>query len=294
MSLTTNRNQLVKMAVNTSVDHPRIKGYRGGFDGRARICVGTGGVTYSHAIGDPCMDLAGDHVEPGVSMANSKDGENHAVETLSCVGNEVKILSGEAKGAKGIVTGTHGGIDHTMAWFPADVIEKLDGTESFLIKTHGQGLKVMETPDVFYMNLDPELFELMDLETDEEGNLLFPVAAVIPAFLMGSGTGSSTMMEGDYDIMTQDPEANEKFGLNKLRFGDFVAILDHDSEFGPHYKKGAVTVGVIVHSDSFTSGHGPGVTVLASSKEGKIRPVSKGKTNLADYARELLSIRNDQ
>lgn len=291
MNLTTNRNQLVKMAVNAQVDHPRIKGYRGGFDGRARICVGTGGVTYSHAIGDSCMDLAGDHVEPGVSMANAKDAENHAVETLSCVGNEVKILSGEAKGFKGIVTGTHGGIEHTMAWFPEAVIEKLDGTESFLIKTHGQGLKVMETPDVFYMNLDPELLNLMDLDVDEEGNLLFPVAAVIPAFLMGSGVGSSTMMEGDYDIMTQDPEANEKFGLNSLRFGDFVAILDHDSEFGPHYQKGAVTVGVVVHSDSFTSGHGPGVTVLATSKTGKIKPVCKGKTNLADYAEELLAIR---
>lgn len=291
MSLTINRNQLVKIAVNAQVDHPRNRGYRGGFDGRARICVGTGGVTYSHAIGDPCMDIAGDHVEPGVSMANAKDGENHAVETLSCVGNEVRILSGEAKGAKGIVTGTHGGIDHTMAWFPPEIIEKLDGTESFLIKAYGQGLKVMETPDVFYMNLDPDLLDLMDLEVDPDGTLVFPVAAVIPAFLMGSGVGSSTLMEGDYDIMTQDEEANEKFGLNRLKFGDFVAILDHDSEYGPHYHKGAVTVGVIVHSDSFTSGHGPGVAVLATSKNGKIRPVSAGKTNLADYTADLTDLR---
>lgn len=178
MSLTINRNQLVKIAVNAQVDHPRNRGYRGGFDGRARICVGTGGVTYSHAIGDPCMDIAGDHVEPGVSMANAKDGENHAVETLSCVGNEVRILSGEAKGAKGIVTGTHGGIDHTMAWFPPEIIEKLDGTESFLIKAYGQGLKVMETPDVFYMNLDPDLLDLMDLEVDPDATLSLPDVSV--------------------------------------------------------------------------------------------------------------------
>lgn len=281
--LKQNREQLVKMAVNAGVDHPRIKGYRGGFDGRARITLGTGGITYSHAIGDPCMKIAGDHIEPGVSMANSSRDENSAVETFSCVGNEVRILNGPAKGAKGIVTGTHGGVDHTMAWFAPEVIDQLEGNESFLIKTYGQGLKTEEAPDVFWMNIDPDLLDAMPAGADDQGVVEFPVVTVIPAFLMGSGLGSSTVMTGDYDIMTQDPKANEKFGLNDLRFGDFVAILDHDSTYGPHYKEGAITVGVIVHSDSFTSGHGPGVTVVATSENGKIRPVIDPEANLKNY-----------
>ena len=283
MKLTMNKGALVKMGVNTKVDHPKMKGSWHGYDGRARMTVGTGGITWSHAIGDSCMKIAGDHVEPGVSMANPGGSENTAVQFLSCVGNRVRVLNGDAKGALGIVTGTHGGVDHTMAWFAPEDLKKMDGSENFLITAYGQGLKVSETPDVFYMNLDPDLAEAMELEADEQGNLIFPVAAVIPSFLMGAGLGSSTLMTGDYDIMTQDHEANEKYGINKLRLGDFVAISDHDCENGPHYKEGAVSVGVIVHSDSFTSGHGPGVTMLATSAKGKIKPVLSDKANLADY-----------
>ena len=60
-----------------------------------------------------------------------------------------------------------------------------------------------------------------------------------------------------YDIMTQDKAENRKFHLDALCFGDLVAIQDHDNHHGPHYLKGAISIGVVVHSDSFTSGHGP-------------------------------------
>lgn len=277
-----NKDQLVRMAVNAQIDHPRIKGYRGGFDGRARITVGTGGITYSHKLKDSCMNIAGDHIEPGISMANKSDGENHAVEILSCIGNPVKIINGPMKGKTGYVTGTHGGIDHTMAYFEPEVLEELYGNETFLIKTYGQGLKLLDHPDVFMMNIDPTLLEVIPVK-EEGDSIVWPVVTTIPAFLMGSGLGSSTMMEGDYDIMTQDKEANKKYGIDKLRFGDFIAISDHDSTYGPHYKEGAVTIGVIVHSDSFTSGHGPGVTVVATSKNGKIIPVKDEEANLKNY-----------
>ncbi|UNT96150.1 DUF4438 domain-containing protein [Allobaculum mucilyticum] len=278
-----NKDKLVSMAVNANVDHPTIRSYRGGFDGRARITLGTGGITYSHAIGDNCMDLAGDHVEPGVSMANPDSGQNAAVQTFSCVGNVVTCLSGPAAGAQGFVTGTHGGVEHAMGWFAKEDLEKMQGDERFMIRTCGQGMKVEETPDVFWINLDPDLLEVMDLKIDEEGKLVFPVVTILPPYMMGSGLGSSSLMSGDYDIMTQDKEANEKFGLNNLRFGDFVAVLDHDSTYGAHYKDGSVTIGVVVHSDSFTSGHGPGLTVVATSENGAIKPVVDEEANLRRY-----------
>ena len=53
-----NRDKLVKIAVNGQVDHPRMKGFRVGYDGKGRMPIGTGGITYSHAIGDSCMELA--------------------------------------------------------------------------------------------------------------------------------------------------------------------------------------------------------------------------------------------
>ena len=92
MKLNTNEQELVEIAVNGSVDHPRMRGFYTGYDGKGRRCVGTGGITYSHAIGDNCMQVAGDHVEPGVSLRNPEDGRNHALETLACVGNPAKII----------------------------------------------------------------------------------------------------------------------------------------------------------------------------------------------------------
>ena len=267
MKLNTNEQELVEIAVNGSVDHPRMRGFYTGYDGKGRRCVGTGGITYSHAIGDNCMQVAGDHVEPGVSLRNPEDGRNHALETLACVGNPAKIISGPMKGAVGYVTGTHGGVEHTMVWLPKDVLEGMEGSETFLIRARGQGLKLLDHPDVFVMNLDPGLLEKLPVRETPEG-LSFPVGAVRPAYMMGAGIGEQTLMEGDYDIMTQDREEVKRLGLDRLRFGDLVAIQDHEASYGPHYRKGAVTIGVIVHSDSFTSGHGPGVTALATAATG--------------------------
>ncbi len=278
-----NTDELVEMAVNAKVDHPTVKSYRGGYDGKARITLGPGGITYSHKIGDNCMKIAGDHIEPGVSMANPDPNQNNAVEMFSCIGNPVYVLNGPAAKACGRVTGTHGGVEHTMAYFTKEDLNKMDGNENFLIRTRGQGLKTPEAPGVTWMNIDPDLVEAMGLEADENGQVKFPVVTILPAFMMGSGLGSASMMTGDYDIMTQDPEANERFGLNDLRFGDFVAVMDHDSAYGSHYKKGAITIGAVVHSDSFTSGHGPGLTVVATSNDGSLVPVVDDQANLARY-----------
>lgn len=281
-----NKEQLVKIAVSGSVDHPRVSGYYVGYDGKGRIPIGTGGIVYSHQIGDDCMNIAGDHIEPGISLAHPSAKENHALQTFACVGNEARILNGPMRGEKGMITGTHGGVDHTMVYFPPDVLEEMDGNETILVKAYGQGLKLLDHPDVYIMNLDPDLMEVMEIEEKEDG-LHWPVVTTIPAYLMGAGLGSSTLMEGDYDIMTQDEEANQQFHIDKLRFGDIIAIEDHDCQYGPHYKKGAMSIGVVVHSDSFTSGHGPGVTILATSKDGKIIPKKDPEANLAEYKNRI-------
>ncbi len=277
-----NQEQLVKISLTGCVDHPRSKGYRVGFDGKGRIPIATGGIVYSHKIGDSCMGIAGDHVEPGISLANPSQNENHALETFACIGNEAKIINGPQKGQKGFVTGTHGGIDHTMIYFDPEVLEEMDGNETILVKGYGQGLKLLDYPQIHMMNIDPNLLAQIPIK-EYEDYIEFPVVTMIPSFLMGSGLGSATMMEGDYDIMTQDKEANEKYHINDLRFGDFVAILDHDNQYGPHYLQNAISIGVIVHSDSFTSGHGPGVCVIASSRDGSIHPVIDQNANLATY-----------
>lgn len=279
----TNKDKVVKQSIQGVIHHPTMKnnGYWVGYDGKGRICVGTGGITYNYKIGDNCMEVPGDHVEPGVSFKNLNDSENAAVQVLACIGNEATVLSGDAKGRKGIVTGKHGGVDHVMIYFDEETLELLNVNDRIAIKAYGQGFSLLDHKDIFVYNIDPDLFEKLNIK-EEKDILEIPVTTILPAYLMGAGIGETTMMSGDYDIMTQDHEAVKQFQLDKLRFGDFVFIEDHDNFNGPHYRKGACSVGVIVHSDSYTSGHGPGVTIIMTAHTDVIKPCLDAHANLAD------------
>jgi hypothetical protein len=82
--------------------------------------------------------------------------------------------------------------------------------------------------------------------------------------------------------MTSDPETVKEYGIDKIRLGDFVALLDHDNRYGRAYRKGAVTIGIVVHSDCLEAGHGPGVTTLMTAASPLIRPVIDPEANIAD------------
>jgi len=62
-----------------------------------------------------------------------------------------------------------------------------------------------------------------------------------------------------------------------------VAIIDADHSYGRIYREGAVSIGVVVHSDCIISGHGPGVTTVLTSKNGNITPVINENANLFNY-----------
>lgn len=241
-----------------------------------------GGITYNFTLGDNCMDLVGDHIEPDVSIKNSDKLENDALLKLGCVGNEAIVTSGDNKGAKGVVIGMHGGIDHTMIYFSQEDKEKLTIGDSIMVKAYGTGLSIEGYEDIHCMNLDPHLLERLPIK-EVEGGLEVPVVATIPAHLMGSGIGSSTGHMGDYDIMTGDEEILKELGLMDLCFGDFVLLEDCDNTYGRQYLKGAKTLGIIIHSNCVLSGHGPGVTTLLSSREGRLIPKISKKANLKHY-----------
>lgn len=279
----TNVDKLAMLSVQGEITHPRMGGYKVTAFGKPVVLPGTGGITYNIQVGDSCMGLQVDHVEPGVTIKNFNEMENSGLATLVCVGNQARVVSGDAKGALGYVTGTHGGCEHTMIYFAQEDLEKMAVGDKILVKSFGTGLKIEDCPDVTVMNLDPELLTKLNINITDDGVLEIPVAVEVPANLMGSGIGSSTAYRGDYDIMTADPVAYEQFNLGKLRFGDIVALRDCDTTFGRGYLKGAVTIGVIVHSDCVVAGHGPGVATIFVSSTGKIRPQVVEKANIADY-----------
>ena len=113
-------------------------------------------------------------------------------------------------------------------------------------------------------NLDPDLLKKIKISKAGKGVLEVPVTTLVPAACMGSGVGAAHVAKGDYDIVTSDPSSVKKYKLDKIRFGDFVALMDHDNRFGRAYRQGAITIGVVVHSDCKVAGHGPGVTTLLS------------------------------
>lgn len=277
----TNKQKLVIQSVCGSIHHPTKKGegYYTGFDGRGRVLVSTGGITYNYAIGDSCMIDCGDHVEPGVSIQNPNPNENAALMNLACIGNSAKVLSGEAKGKVGIVTGKHGGVDHVMVHFDKETLELLAPNDNLLIKANGVGLKIKDFDDIYCMNMDPSLFEKLNI-TRQSNQLQIGVTHIIPACLMGSGLGSTSLMNCDYDIMCNDATMVEQYHLDALRFGDIVFIQDHCATNGAYYEQNSGVIGVICHSSSFSAGHGPGVTVLMSARNNQIVPVIDSQANL--------------
>jgi hypothetical protein len=239
-------------------------------DGRPVVLPGTGGIVYNVRVGDRAMGWASDHMEPGVTIKNKDEMENNALNVLACIGNEARVVAGEAKGATGTVTGKHGGAEHVMVDFPPDVLERLTIGDKVQVRAYGRGLRLLDPPDVKLLNMSVQLLRVLPLEV-EDGVLSVPVAGVVPPELMGSGVGHSPD-RGDYDIQTADPDVLAHHGLAELRLGDLVAIRDQDHSFGRGYRKGAVAVAVVSHSDSVIAGHGPGVTTLMTSATGRIRP----------------------
>lgn len=284
-----NRDELVAVSVLGQIAHPvgRDTPYRIGYDGHSRVLPGTGGIVLNRRIGDPCVGLAGDHVEPGVSMHNNgrevvgpRDGPNKALITYACVGNVARVTSGPCRGQVGMVTGKHGGIDHLIVDFPTPVLLRLGIGDNVQVASIGQGLRLLDHPGVEVLNCAPRLIARWGLRA-VDGQLQVPVTHLVPAHAMGSGLGKNTAWRGDYDIQLADRATRERYRLGSLRFGDLVAIVDADARRGPLYRQGRVTIGVIVHGDSTVSGHGPGVTPLLTGSSRCLRPLHDERANLA-------------
>jgi hypothetical protein len=172
--------------------------------------------------------------------------------------------------------------------FSTQTLEKLMLGDKVLVKAFGVGLKLLDLPEVIVMNMDPRFLKALNPKT-KGGKLEVPVTHVVPAATMGSGLGANQTYSGDYDIQLFDEKVIKKYGLDDLRLGDLVAIADADHSFGRIYKQGAMSVGIVVHTNCVTSGHGPGVTTLFTSSSGKITPKIDAKANIAS----ILKLRTD-
>ena len=284
-----NQTDLVTVAVAGQIAHPvgRANPYRIDNDGIPRVLPATGGIVLSHRIGDRCIGLAGDHIEPGVALHNNqreiiglRNGPNTALLTYACVGNRARVISGPCSGQVGLVTGKHGGVNHVLADFPTPVLRRLQIGDRIQIHACGLGLRLLDYPEITVFNCSPVLLKRWGLG-ERHGALEAPLTHLLPAAIMGSGLGKNTVWRGDYDIQLFDTVIRQRYRLGSLRFGDMVGILHGDTRFGPSYRLNRISIGIIVHSDSTVSGHGPGVTVLLTGPAQRLRPVYDSQANLA-------------
>jgi hypothetical protein len=201
---------------------------------------------------------------------------------LACIGNEARVVSGEAMHARGVVTGKHGGVEHVIVDFPPSAIDKLVIGDKIQIKACGQGLELRDFPDIQMMSIDPDLLQRMGIAA-QNNQVVVPVTHIIPASIMGSGTGSRHSFSGDYDIQASDRDVAQKYGLQSLRLGDVIAIRDADCRYGRSLRTDAVSIGVVVHASCITGGHGPGVTVIMTTAKKLIVPKMEQNANIGCY-----------
>jgi hypothetical protein len=283
----TNKDKLITLAVQGGVVPAQVsRQYSTTWDGRAKLCIGVGGINYNLKIGERVFGWAnGDRAEPGVAtdgVGNDRVKDSYRQKTG--IGNEAKIISGEAKGDKGLVVGKHGyrlpgGGHHTLLHFEEGTLDKLAIGDRIRVKAEAVGLKIKGFKEVMINSASPKLIEGMGMEEDGD-KLVVPVVMEVPHFLIGAGFGTRAH-SSHIDIQTCYPPDVVEYGLDRLRFGDLVALQDILSDYGRQFYGGATTIGVVCSGPSEISGQGIGVTTIISSRTGLISTRIDGDANIS-------------
>jgi hypothetical protein len=159
-----------------------------------------------------------------------------------------------------MVTGKRGEGGRVIVTFAQAVLSQLRPSDQVSVRSRGQGAADI-APGVVVRNIDPDLLARLPVEA-AGGVVSAGVRTVVPSRVVGNGIGRPTPM---WDLDLQLTQANAAgFGAAGLRLGDMVAITDIDARFNAGYRRGWVSVGLVVHGGSPQPGHGPGVTVILS------------------------------
>jgi hypothetical protein len=287
MTTKTNRDRLVSVSVMGNIASPGFPGlpaepYRLDAAGRPFLLPAYGGIVYNVSVGDSAYGWLADCIHPGVSISLKDENGNRGLNLLACVGNTAVVMSGEARGARGVVTGKSGRFsEHVILHFSRADREKMAIGDKINIKAYGVGMVLSDHPAVRLKSCSPELFEALDTSTTADGRLAVPVTAIVPPHLLGAGAGL-TSEGGSIHIQTQDRDAVAAAGLDKLRLGDIVALQDFDSSWNHGYLRGGIGIGVVGQGDSPRAGYGPGLTLIMTAQTNAIAPVVSAGVNIAD------------
>jgi hypothetical protein len=281
-----NADKLVHVSVMGQIASPSLPGlpaepYRLDADGKPFLYPTHGSIVYNVSVGDSAYGWLADTIHPSVSIHLKEGPANQGLNILSCVGNTATVMTGGAKGAKGTVTGKSGRFsEHVIVHFSKADREKMAIGDKIVIRAAGVGLELADFPTVKLKACSPQLLEKLVDGSDDEGRLRVKVAATAPSHLLGAGAGLASD-GGSLHIQTVDKDALAEAGLDQLKLGDVVAMQDFDSRYSHGFFRGAVGIGVVGQGDSPRPGYGPGLTLVMTSHDGRIAPVTTPGTNLA-------------
>ncbi len=283
MKVSSNADRLLSQVLSGEVWPPLADrhGYRVDPDGHAFFLPGMGGVTLGVHVGDPATGYAGDHVEPGLSVRHRETSANYALQYLSCVGNRVDVTSGPAKGARGFVIGQHA---YVLVDMHEEAMRHVTTGDQVSVLAHGQGLRLTDHPEIIVKNLSPALLAELPGGTTRDARLEVHVSAVIPAEAVGAGAGmaseyANTDLMGAYAGLGDDLS----LGLEGLRVGDVVALVDQDHRYGRGFREGWTTIGVISTASCMLFGHGPGPSSIMSGPDHAFHVVLDEGANLKNF-----------
>lgn len=281
MALATNASKLVEMAVTGNLSPPTLRypGYTQDTEGKGHVLPGMSGITYNARVGDAAFGWAGDHVEPGASIANPDTAAEFALHYLTCIGNTAVVTSGLAKGTTGIVTGEHARL---LIDFPPDTHDLLCVGDAIQIRALGRGIEYVGYPQILLKKCSPRLLDGIPAEKIDSRKIRIPVTMELPIQIMGSGSELNPEYV-DQDLMSGDREYMAQLGIDQMRLGDLVVIPNADHRYGRGFREGAATIGLCIHGDSIMTGHGPGILTLMTCAEPAIEWVIDPNANIANY-----------
>jgi Domain of unknown function (DUF4438) len=281
--------RLVAVNLLGIVEHPALGDtpYRVDRDGRPYVPAGDGGIVTNLCLGDSVFALLGDHAAPGACLVHPDPAARHALASYCCIGNQARVRTGEAAGARGVVIGKRGEEGRVIVSLGESDLARLRPGDEVAVRARGQGLRPPGLPpDVTIMNLDPDVLASLPVDfAGQDGAVTAGVRMSVPSRLAGNGIGRPSVA-WDLDLQLPPPGPD---GAGDLAFGDLVAVTDLDARYNMGYRRGWLTVGVVGHGASPLPGHGPGMTPILTGPAAALRPVPDpaGHTGLTAAIVEL-------
>jgi Domain of unknown function (DUF4438) len=275
--------RLVTVNLLGVVEHPALDGspYRIDRTGRPYVPAGDGGIVLGLELGDSAFALDADHAAPGACLVHADPAARQALAAYACVGNQVRVRTGEAAGARGVVLGKRGEEGRVVAGFAAADLARMRPGDEVGVRARGQGWRPPGLPpEVAVMNLDPDILPLLPIGLPgaclglgpepaiAAGAVAVGVRVTVPSRLAGNGIGRPAAT-WDLDLQLPPPGPD---GADDVALGDLVAVSDLDVRYNMGYRRGWMTVGIVVHGASPLPGHGPGITPLLTGPAGALRP----------------------